>query len=180
MLPLTNETMPNDDKPKPDFEAGLKALATPTLVSVVAPTEITVELRNDIIDKYIDRFVKRFPKLIMQVHFTSNGQPPIPEEFRTIPETVGVSSSHDGAPHSQRLPGPVKLALCAVDQRSGARVAVAKVRGAGFGVDSGTLFAGLGSDPAEAGATSVRTKSDGGAEMAGGRISIDSSPGATV
>src|SRR6266446_3704880 len=91
-----------------------------------------------------------------------------------------ASSSHDGAPHSQRLPGPVKLALCAVDQRSGARVAVAKVRGAGFGVDGRTLFAGLGSDPAEAGAPSVRTKSDGGAEMAGGRISLDSSPGTTV
>src|SRR5260370_922361 len=91
-----------------------------------------------------------------------------------------ASSSHDGAPHSQRLPGPVELALCAVDQRSGARVAVAKVRGAGFGVDGGTLFAGLGADSAEAGATSVRTKSDGGAEMAGGRISIDSSTSTTV
>src|SRR5258708_35066190 len=91
-----------------------------------------------------------------------------------------ASSSHDGAPHSQRLAGPVELALCAVDQRSGARVAVAKVRGAGFGVDGRTLFAGLGSDPAEAGAPSVRTKSDRGAEMAGGRISLDSSPGTTV
>jgi hypothetical protein len=91
-----------------------------------------------------------------------------------------ASSSHDGAPHSQRMPGPVELAVCAVDQRSGARVAVAKVRCAGFGVDGGTLFAGLGSDPAEAGATSVRTKSDGGAEVAGGRISIDSSTSTTV
>src|SRR6266478_10064032 len=52
-----------------------------------------------------------------------------------------ASSSHDGAPHSQRLPGPVELALCVVDQRSGARVAVAKVQGAGFGVDGRTLFA---------------------------------------
>ena len=83
-----------------------------------------------------------------------------------------ASSSHDGAPHSERLPGPVELALCAVDQGSGARVAVAKVRSAGFGVDGGTLFASLGSDPAEAGATSVRTKSGRGTEMAGGRISM--------
>src|SRR5260370_185576 len=53
-----------------------------------------------------------------------------------------ASSSHDGAPHSQRLPGPVELTLCAVDQRSSARVAVAEVRGAGFGVDGRTAFAG--------------------------------------
>src|SRR5271163_344720 len=39
---------------------------------------------------------------------------------------------------------------------------------------------GLRSDPAEAGAPSVRTKSDGGAEMAGGGISIDSSTSTTV
>src|ERR1700680_1582015 len=38
-----------------------------------------------------------------------------------------ASSSHDGAPHYQRLPGPVELALCAVDEGSGARVAVPKV-----------------------------------------------------
>src|ERR1700688_4394198 len=85
-----------------------------------------------------------------------------------------TSSSQDGAPHSQRLPGPVELALCAVDEGSGARVAVAKVRSAGFGVDGGTLFASLGADPTEAGATSVRTKSGRSTEMAGRRISIDS------
>src|ERR1019366_2787980 len=89
-------------------------------------------------------------------------------------------SSHDGAPHSQRLPGPVELALCAVDEGSGARVAVPKIRSAGFGVDGGTLFASLGTDPTEAGAASVRTKSGRGTEMAGGRISIDSRTGATV
>src|SRR3989442_9600452 len=70
-----------------------------------------------------------------------------------------TSSSHDGAPHYQWLSGPVELALCTVDEGSGARFAVAKIRSAGFGVDGGTLFASLGSDPAEAGATSVRTKS---------------------
>jgi hypothetical protein len=59
-----------------------------------------------------------------------------------------ASSSHDRAPHSQRMPGPVELALCVVDEGSGARVAVAKTRCAGFGVDGGALFAGLGSDPA--------------------------------
>ncbi len=94
--------------------------------------------------------------------------------------TGATSSSDDSAPHSERLPGPVELALCAVDQRSGARVAVAKVRSAGFGVDGGTLFASLGSDSAKAGATSVRTKSGRRTEMARGRISIDSRTGATV
>ncbi len=90
--------MGNDDKPKPDFAAGLKALAmpmtsaeqvtdssdygkTPSLGNVVVPTEITVKVLNDIVDKYIDKFVKRFPKLIMQVHFTSNGQPPTPPDL---------------------------------------------------------------------------------------------------
>ena len=67
-----------------------------------------------------------------------------------------------------------------MDQRSGARVAVAKIRSAGFGVDGGTLLASLGSDPAEAGAPSVRTKSGCGTGMARGRISSDSRTGATV
>ena len=76
--------MANEDKPKTDFEAGLKALATPTTSTesnMENRTEITVKVLNDIVDKYIDKFVKRFPKLIMQVHFTSNGQPPIPPEL---------------------------------------------------------------------------------------------------
>jgi len=63
----------------------------------------------------------------------------------------------------------VELALRAVDQRSGARVAVAKVCSAGFGVDGGALFASLESDPAEAGAPSVRTKSSRGADHQAGR-----------
>src|SRR2546430_12187612 len=90
------------------------------------------------------------------------------------------SSSHHGAPHTQRLSGPVEFALCPVDQGSGARVAVAKIRCAGFGVDGGALFASLGSDPAEAGAPSVRTKSGSGTEMVGGRIPRDSRTGATI
>src|SRR5207249_12111599 len=57
--------------------------------------------------------------------------------------TETASSSHDGAPHCQRLSGPVEHAVCAVDPGSGARVAVAKIRSAGFGVDGGTLFASL-------------------------------------
>ena len=50
----------------------------------------------------------------------------------------------------------------------------------GFGVDGRALFAGLGSDTAKTGATGVRTKSGGGTEVVGGRISIDSRTGATV
>src|SRR5258708_18864871 len=68
------------------------------------------------------------------------------------------------------MPGPVELALCVVDPGSGARVAVAKVRSAGFGVDGGTLFASLGSDPAETGAAGGLTKSRGPAENAIGGI----------
>ena len=65
------------------------------------------------------------------------------------------------------MPGPVELALCVVDPGSGARVVVAKIRCASLGVDGGALFASLGSDPAEAGETGVRTKSGGGTEMVG-------------
>jgi len=64
-------------------------------------------------------------------------------------------AAYDGASHCQWLSRPAELALCVVDQRSGARVTVAKIRSAGFGVDGGTLFARLGSDPAEAGAPRV-------------------------
>jgi hypothetical protein len=90
------------------------------------------------------------------------------------------SSRHGGAPYSERLPGPVELALCAVDPGSRARIVVAKIRAAGFGVDGGTLLASLGSNPAEAGAPSVGTKSGGGTEMVRGRISSDSRTGTTV
>src|SRR5580700_5173309 len=94
---------------------------------------------------------------------------------------LGTAPGSDhGAPYSERLPGPVELALCAVDPGSGARVAVAKIRCAGFGVDGGTLLASLGIDPAEAGAPRVRTKPGCGTEMAGGRISLDSRTGATI
>jgi hypothetical protein len=61
---------------------------------------------------------------------------------------IGTESSrHDRAPHYQRLSGPVVLAFCPVDLGSGRSVAVAKIRSTGFGLDGGTLFASLGSDP---------------------------------
>ncbi len=45
------------------------------------PAEFTVELLHAFVDKYIDEFIKRFPRLIMNVYFTPNGQPPIPDEL---------------------------------------------------------------------------------------------------
>ncbi len=49
---------------------------------------------------------------------------------------------------------------------------------ASFGVDGGTLFASVGFDTAKTGTASLRTKSRGGAEMAGGRIPGHSRVGA--
>ena len=45
------------------------------------PIEITVESIYAFVDKYIAKFIKRFPKLTMNVYFTPNGQPPIPDEL---------------------------------------------------------------------------------------------------
>src|SRR5205807_8807954 len=70
-----------------------------------------------------------------------------------------ASSSHDGAAHYQRLSGPVKLAVRAVDPGSGARVAVAKVRCVGFGVEGRAPSGSLGIDRAESGVPRVRRKS---------------------
>jgi len=94
---------------------------------------------------------------------------------------IGATSSrHNGAHDPQRLPRSVELAVRPVDPRSSTTAVVAEIRCASFGMDGGALFAGLGADPTEAGATRVRTRSGGRAEMAGGRISCDSRTGATV
>jgi hypothetical protein len=66
--------MTNEDKPKPQTTQIISKEKLQTLVL-----------------KYRDVFITRFPKLDLNVHFTSSGQPPIPEEFRTIPETMEVS-----------------------------------------------------------------------------------------
>jgi hypothetical protein len=91
-----------------------------------------------------------------------------------------ASSSHGRARHSRRLSGPVELDVCALDEGSSARVAIPKICSAGFGVNGRTLFAGLGSDPAEAGAVSVRAEFGYGGGMARGGIPCDTITGATV
>jgi hypothetical protein len=46
-----------------------------------------------LISKYKDAFETRFNKLQLSVHFTSNGQPPTPDEYRNTPETTEVAGS---------------------------------------------------------------------------------------
>ena len=93
--------------------------------------------------------------------------------------TGPASGSQDGALHCGRMSRSTELALRPVDPRSGASVVVPEIRSGSLGVDGRALFASLGPDSAEAGATSVRTKSGCRAEMAGGRISRDSRVGTT-
>ena len=113
----------------------------------------------------------------------------VPKEPAEFPQCFGsaIESTVEGAAlmfswfendEPQNVERP--LGVPAVEEGSGARVAIAKIRSAGFGVDGGTLFASLRSDPAEAGATTVRTKSGSGTKMVGGRIPRDSRTGATV
>jgi hypothetical protein len=56
-------------------------------------TQISEAMLEALIAKYKADFETRFRPLQLSVHFTSNGQPPTPEEIRTTPETIEGAGS---------------------------------------------------------------------------------------
>src|SRR5712692_4437374 len=101
-----------------------------------------------------------------------------PASRTAAPPALGsLSGGHHRAVDSEPVSGPVAFAVRAVDAGSGAAVAGPTVRRARIGLDGGALFAGLGSDAAEASATRVRTKPGRRAALVG--AGIPGHPGAS-